>query len=283
MANFFKNFIDKNGFQPILTIILILVVIGFGFAFFFQNNSNSNLVQEVEVTRRITFDEAANRFLNEDFEVLTRGNLYVKDLSTQTVDPKTQTQSTPSPSVTQISLIENKYEDVFFLSSKSQIKKVDAKTFGINGSIFFNSKGELVFLDNVNKQYTIYKIPDDSEKKVVELFKGVDLTFKENLFPLTPLIQDYKEKKFNPIENTKVQNLYSGRWQHPVYTNNEVSTVAIQTDPNTGLFSAMFIASSNPPSQLYFDFRKVESLEGFDTIPEDYKSVPPVTEYKVKQ
>ncbi len=282
MKNFLQNFIKQFGFQPILTIVLIIIFLVFVFQFF-NKSTDTQLIRESELVKKVSFEDAANRFLNEDFEVFTRGVLYVKDNSFQTVSPETQLQSSPTRSITQISLVENKYEDVFFLSNKGDIIKVDAKTFGINGSIFFNKKSQLIFLDNVNKQFTAYKIPADSEANVVKLFEGIKYTFKENIFPLGPLVNDYKSKKFNPIENSSVPNIYSGKWQHPVYTSNEIVNIVLQTDPNTGMFNAMFITGTNPPSQLFFDFKKINSIEDYDQIPPEYKSIPVPSPYKEKE
>lgn len=280
MKDFFKNLFQQNGIQPILTVVLIIIIVFFAIQFI-QTGNNSNTKQEVEITKKVSLEDAANKFLADNYEIRTRGSLYVKDTTSQNVSPS-GVQSTPTPSITQISLVENKYDDVFFLVEKGKIIKVDAKTFGINGSIFFNKKGQLIFLDSVQKKYTLYKIPADTEKDAVALFEGIHQTFNNNILPLTSLIQDYKNKKFNPTESTTVPNVYSGKWQHPVYTNNEITTVVIQTDPNTGLFTGMAISGTNPPSQLYFEFTKQENIENYDVVPEGFQSVPVPVEYKSK-
>lgn len=277
----FGGFVRELGIQPILTVVLIIIILFFAI-YFFQSGNNNQAVQEVDLTKKLSFEDAVNNFLSNDYEVYTQGVLYVKSKESQ--DINTSVQSTPTPSVTQISLVENKYDDVFFLLQNGKVVKIDAKTFGINGSIFFNQKGNLVFLDNVQKQYTLYKVPADTEKDAVDLFAGVKAAMDQNIFPLTPLINDYKDKKFNPtLYSTAIPNIYTGKWQHPVYTNGEVVTIVIRTDPSSGVFNAMTISATNPPSEIYFDFRKKDNIDGFDNIPSNYKSIPVPVDYKTKE
>jgi len=281
--DFFKNVLKSGAFQPILTVILI----GFLLVFAFQlvqnrNNSASSSESQIrELTQKIKFEDAVNNYYGGKFNVLTNGSLFVRANNSALNVTNPSLSSSPTPSVTEVPIVENKYDNLFFVMDKGELKRIDAKSFGLNSSLFFNRKGEIVFLDNSSKKFTLYKVPADSEKDAVTLFSSTELAFKEKLFPLSALLKDYKDEKFNPVE--RAYNVYSGKWTNPVYTDSRMVDVVLQTDPLTGVFSAMFIASSNPPSTIYFDFRKVDSLENYDQIPADYQSVDVPKKYKTKE
>jgi hypothetical protein len=277
-----KDIFKRIGFQPILTVILILILILFTYQIFSTRQYN-DVIQQIDLVKRVSFDKAAQNFLNNDYEVFTRGALYVKDRRRQDINPNNQSQANPVPSVNTIQLIETKYEDVFFFVQKGKVIRVDAKSFGINGSLFFNRNGEIISLDNVEKLFTRYPVPAEDEKEALQLFAGVRETFESNIFPLTPLIKDYTEKKFNPIENFATPNIYTGKWQHPVYTGNEVFNVVIRIDSNREIFDAMIISGTEPASQLFFDFIKSENFENYDAIPADYKEVPVIKQYRARE
>lgn len=270
-----KKFFLENGIQPILSIVLIILIIFAIFRFSNKDNNNQNN-GEIALFKTTSFESAVNKFLNEDYIVYTRGNLYVKDSS---VTPTSEI--TPTPGILNVSLVKTSYDDNYFLSNKSKILKVDVKSFGTNNSTFFNSKGEIVFIDNIQKQYSIYPLPADNETEVKEFFESAKYLFDNNLFILTAVIRDYQDNKFFPVE-TSVQNIFSGKWSHPSYTNDEVVNINIQTDPNTGLFTSFSIGNTNPPTLIYFDFIKQDTLEGYDNINSSYTKIPIPREYKTK-
>lgn len=277
------NFFNPSIFQPILTVILIgfLLVLGFQLIQNRNKSSSTNESQIRELTQKISFEDAVNNYYNGKFNVLTNGSLFVRADNSALNLTNLSSSLSPTPSVTEISLVENKYDNLFFVVDKGELKRIDAKSYGLNSSLFFNRKGEIVFLDHSTKKFTLYKVPDDSENDAVTLFESTKLAFEEKLFPLSALLNDYKEQKFNPVE--RAFNVYSGKWINPIYTDNRMVDVVLQTDPLTGVFSAMFITSSNPPSTIYFDFRKVDSLENYDQIPEDYENIELPIKYKTKE
>jgi len=276
----FKNFFKSGAFQPVLTLVLIALMIVLAIQLLGNNNSKNNTTDEVrEISRRVSFEEAANNYFNGTYNVLTNGSLYVRDFSNTSITGTPQLTSTPS--VTDIPIVENKFDNIFFIMDKGSLKRVDAKSYGLNSSLFFNRKGEIVFMDNSNKQYTLYKVPADTEKDAVTLFSSTDLAFKQRLFPLSTLLSDYNDKKYNPVE--RAYNVYSGKWTNASFTDGKTVDVTIQTDPVSGVISAMSIASTNPPSVIYFEFRKLDSVSNYDDIPSDFKSLPVPADYKAKE
>lgn len=274
--DFLKNIFKSGAFQPILTVILVGLMVVLVIQVLGNNSNKKDDSSVQQISREVTFTEAADNYFNGSYNVLTTGSLYVKDLNVTATPSLVST-----PSITQIPLIENKFDGIFFIIDKGTLKRFDTATQGVNSSMFFNRKGEIVYLDNSNKLYTLYKVPADTEKDAVTLFSSTDYAFKQRLFPLTPLMNDYKSKKFLPIE--RAYNVYSGKWSNPVFTDGKTVDITLETDPLTGVFSAMSIASTNPPSIIYFDFRKADNINNYDEIPGDYKSVPPPSDYKTKE
>lgn len=277
MFSFLKNFLSSGALQPILTIVLIIGFILIGGQVFESQNKNLERVRIID--REVSFDEAVNNLLNGNYEVYTSGSLFVQTDQTEILK-RNENKSTPTPSVTTISVVENKYDDILFTIERNSLRKIDTKSVDLDATLFINRKGEIVYIDNILRKYTLYKIPAESEKEAVALFEGMRQLFEDQLFPFTPLIQDYKNKRFNPIK--RAYNIYSGKWQHPVYTNNKLEDVILETDPTTGLFKSMAITATKPPSIIYFDFRKIESIENYDQIPSDFEAVPVPKPYKTK-
>lgn len=276
MKDKIKNFFLAGAIQPILTIVLVILLVVLIFQYVNKNTTSNNGAVEKEIGQTVTFDSATEKFLNGNYDVYSRGSLYVKESTNASLDPS---KTTPTPSVTQVNLIENKYDGMIFLLSNGKVKKLDIRAYGQNESLFFNKKGEIVFLNNTNKSYTTYPIPDDSETSIVKLFEGTNGVLQQS-FPLQPLIQDYKNGLFNPIE--RAENIYSGQWKSALFTNDEVAEVVIQTDSVTGLFKSFNITNTQPPSQISFEFRNRSDIENYDQIPADYKGVEIPTKYKTK-
>lgn len=264
--------------QPILTVILIVLVAALIFQFFKgrgTGQSNDGTLRQID--RVVTFDEAAKAFFNNSYEVQTRGALIVKDRSTKPSSTPTPT----SPTTITIPAVENKYNDMAYFLDKGDVKRLDFKTYGSNESIFFDKQGNIIYLSNTGKAYTKYPIPADSETSAL-----IEFTAKKELlkitFPFVSLLKDYQDKKFNPIE--RARNLYSGKWQHPLFTSDEVVNVFIETDAQTGLFSSFIVHHSFATtfSEIYFDFRPYDNTQALDLIPEGYKEVPVQVKYKIK-
>jgi hypothetical protein len=274
--------VASKAFQPILTVVLVLLLVVLAVQLLRPGQNNNNADEVRELSRKVSFNEASSSFWDGNYEVYTTGSLYVReDTSLQGLaTTPTPLVSTPTPSVIDIPIIENKFDGMFFIIEKGVLKRIDTKQAGINASLFFNKKGEIVFMDHANKKYTIYKVPADSEQNAVQLFENTKLAFADRLFPFSPLLNDAKERKFAPTE--RAYNVYTGKWTNPVYTQGKTVDVSIQTDPVSGLFNSMYIASTNPPSNLSFDFRKLDSIENYDSIPEGYEAIDVPVPYKTK-
>lgn len=281
MSNKVTQILFSRGLQPVITIVLLVGFIVLGSQYFFSQN-NRELDQVTELTQKVTFDDAVKKIENSSYEVYTRGSLYIPEGTSisdlQDGVPKSQT--TPTPSVTTITLVENKYDDLFFTLEKNKVQKIDIRSLNTDASLLINKKGEIVYIDNVKRTYTLYKNPADDEKNAIQLFTGMRNLFSDQIFPFTSLIEDYRAKKYNPVE--RAYNIYSGKWQHPVYTNGRVVDTIVETDPTNGLFRSIAFTSTNPPSIIYFDFRNIDSTEGYDSIPDNYQSVPVPNPYKTK-
>lgn len=272
---------SSNLVQPILTIVLIALIVFFVFKSlpgdtFKKDNSYK------QVTRDVSFSEAADNFLNSSFQVYTRGSLLVKSsntTSTKNIDPSKQNTSSPS---NQVQVTENKYDDLFFYVDKSAVKRIDLKSYTQNESLFFNEKKEIVFVSNSTKSYTLYPVPGEDQKDAKLLFDSTNQIMQQ-LFPLVPLIQDYKQEKFNPV--LRSYNLYSGKWQHPLFTSGEVVDVILETDPISGLFRSFNVSHSfiTTPSSIFFDFKKYDINSALYATPSDYKSLPVDAKYLSKK
>jgi hypothetical protein len=273
------KFNRSNIIQPILTVVLIallgFLVYRFGFS---KNQNGSDGTTLRQVNRKVSLDQAISKYLDNSYEIYTRGVLFVKNAQdTNGVNPE---KATVTPSA-QVAVTQNEY-NYFFYTDKGTIHRLDYKNLGKNESLFKDSKGNLVFVDNVSKSYTVYPLPDESETKVVEFFKGTDQVLQET-FPLTALIKDYKAKKFNPVEEST--NTFVGKWQHQLFTSNEVVTVIIQTDPSNELFRKMRIVHGfiQTPSDLSFDFIKTDNVKELNIIPAGYTEIALKSDYKKKQ
>jgi hypothetical protein len=250
----------SNLVQPILTVVLI------------------GLLIVLVVYRKVSFDEASKKFETGSYEIYTRGSLLVKKIPTATqVDPS-QKQSTTEKTV---EFEENPYNNLFFYTNSGQVKRLDVKTNGEDVTYFHTPKNEVVIMNVPTKTYTVYPVPDDSEKKAIEVFNGINNVI-QSTFPLIPLLKEYREGKFNPVE--KSQNLYTGQWQHPLFTSGEVLDVFIETDTDTGLFKSFNVTQNvqAPASRIFFDFKVLENPTNIYNIPTGYTEVPVKTPYKPK-
>jgi hypothetical protein len=282
VTDVFKN---AKVFQPILTLVLVGLLLVMIFQFAGNDTSNSpNDPEYKEVYRAVTFDEAARKYLAGSFEVFTRGSV----ISRSGEIPLTQIKSEPNATTTPTTSVtpkpdayENSYDDLFFYIDKNSVKRLDVKSYGQNASIFVNGKGEIMYLDNSARAYTMYPLPDDSETKVklwYEAYKGAVQMF----FPFTSLMKDYQDGKFNPVE--RATNVYSGKWKHDFFTSGDVVDVILQTEPETGLFRSFTVASSATPTPttIYFDFKSYDAAATLTTVPEGYTAVELKVKYKVK-
>ncbi|BDQ05015.1 MAG: hypothetical protein KatS3mg084_0533 [Candidatus Dojkabacteria bacterium] len=279
MLKAFNNLLASKVLQPILTIVLVITI---AWALFQFTNTPENQREQVRILEReVTFDEAVNNLLNNTYEVYTSGSLFVKANITSSIGPDTQGNlNSPNPSVVDIPVIENKYDDILFTVQRNKVIRIDTKNQGSDETLLINRKGEIIYMNNLLKKYMVYEIPADSDKDAVSLFVALNSLFREQIFPFTPLLNDYKDKKFHPVR--RAYNVYSGKWRHKVYTSDELKEVIIETDPITGVFKSIAIASSNPPSVIYFDFRKLDDVDHYDKIEDDFEQVPVPKPYKTK-
>ncbi len=279
MFNSLKNFLGSTGLQPVLTIVLVVAIVLVLFQF---SNAQDNQLEQVRVIdREVTFEEAVNNLLNNTYEVYTSGTLFVKaNMQSQITQSIQSPTNNPIPSVIEIQVVENRYDDILFTIQKNNVIRIDTKNQYVDETLLINRNGEIVYANNLLKKYMVYKVPDDSEKDAVSLFMSLNNLFKEQVFPFTPLINDYKERKFNPVK--RAYNVYSGKWRHPVYTNDELKEIVVETDSTSGVFKSIAIANSNPPSVIYFDFRKLDNLDNYDVIGEDFEQIQIPRPYKTK-
>lgn len=269
----FKSIIKSSSIQPILTVILVGVLAVLIFQFSSKSNKPSETLKEI--AREVSFEEASNKFLTSSLQVYTRGSVFSKGkdevLPTPTEDPENPVTQTPipTPTNTKIQIAENKYNDIFFLIQNSAVKRIDTDSFGKSDSRFFNDKSELVLLNNTDKIYKTYASPSPDDKDNSILYRSTQELFNE-FFPLIPLLKEYKEGKFNPVERS--YNLYSGKWQHPFFTSGEVTDVFLETDPTSGIFRSITIVHTftKTQSRIFFDFKQKEINLDTYKIPQGY-------------
>lgn len=267
----FRTIIKSKYGQSLLTLLLVGAIV-FVLVKFAGNNDGDSSVKEI--ARQVTFDEAADKFLNNSYQIYTRGSLFVK--AAEATPTPSSTDATPTPISTQtIKISETKYNDLFFYSQNSQIKRIDRTTYDRNTSRYFLENGNLVFLDNINKLYAEYVKPTDENLQDRLIFESTQQLISE-FFPLGPLINEYKAGKFTPVE--RAYNLYSGKWQHSFFTSGEVVEIFLETDPTSGLFRSLSIVHEFSTSQtrIFFDFKEKAFTPELISIPEGYRKVESV-------
>lgn len=282
---FFKFFSKASIIQPILSLILIGVLVVLVVQFFIGKRSDANDTSLRQLTRKVTLDEAVNKYMGNSYESYTQGSLIVKNSKnfSSEADKSIDPQKASEPSPTSVNATENKYDDMFFTLDKGQIKKLDLRSYGQNETLFFNEKGEIVFQSNSDKTYSIYPIPAEGEKDAQLLFDSTK-QLMQDLYPLGALIRDYKAGKFNPVE--RAVNVYSGKWQHPLFTSGEIVDVFVELNPVNGLFTSFSVVHSftSTPSRIFFDFKPLtQDLNSILKVPGDYKQVELKTKYKAKE
>jgi hypothetical protein len=267
MFDFFKK---PNIMQGVLTLVLIGLLAFLAFSFFSNKDSDPSQLQQV--TRTITFEEAATKYLNGSYEVYTRGSLLIKKQNITNFAPNGAPLSTVTPS--SVEVVQNQYNDIFFYLDKGNLRRINYTSFGQNFSLIVNEQDQIVTLDNKSKTYFNYSEPKDDKEKLV--YFGQKEVLK-NLLPLVPLLEDYRNGKFIPAQ--RANNLYSGKWQHPLFTNGEIVDITIQLDFVTGLFRVMTIPQpyTTNPSEIFFDFREQTNINDLMKIPADYTPFAPVT------
>jgi hypothetical protein len=265
--------------QPILSVVLILMLVLLIFQFVDSRNGAKDSASLRQLSRKVTFDDAVNKYLSGTYESYTRGSLLVKNASLQSTESINPQNNSTQP--TSVTATENKFDDLFFIIDKGNIRKLDLKTFGQNESLFFNDKGEIVFLSNTDKSYSVYPVPAEGEKDAELLFTSTK-QMMQDLYPLVAVIRDYKDGKFNPVE--RAANIYSGKWQHVLFTSNEIVDVYLETNPTNGLFTSITITHqfTSSPSAIYFDFKDTKDMSSALQVPSGYKNVELKTKYKAK-
>lgn len=280
LFSFFRT--GKSGLiQPLLTavlgILLVVLVIQF-----FAGRSKSNEADIRQIARKVSFDEAVETFQNGTFQIYTRGALIVKnDVSTPSLQNKSVDPLKKEATEKSINATETKYDDLFFFTEKGKTVRVDYNTYGQRESVFYDKKDGVVFQSNTLRSYTTYPVPSDDEKDAALYFSSLKQIISDVL-PFNLLIEDYKAGKFTPYE--VANNLYSGKWQHPLFTSNEVVDVLLQTDGDQGYFRSFSVAHAfvTVPSTIYFDFKPTEIKDSLRTVAEGYKEVERQNKYKSK-
>lgn len=275
-----------SSIQPILTLVLVglLLLLVFRSSLFSSRDNDSTSSEYREVSRKVTFDEAKELYYEKNYKINTKGNLLVENQNetepsdTKSINPERKDNSPGNV----VNAVENRYDDMFFYTINGHVKRFDVITYGQNESLFLAQNGSIVYVSNTANAYSRYPVPAEDQKEAVQFFNSTRSTLKE-ILPLSPLLQDYANGTFTPIERDV--NLYSGKWKHSLFTSNEVVDVYLQTDPVSGMFRSINIVHSfvPQPSAIYFDYVELETLDSIDSIPDEYKEVEAEIKYSPKQ
>lgn len=262
--------------QPILTAILIGLLI-FA-AMRFGSGKNSEDKTQVQIQTQATFDQAANKFLNGNYQIATSGELFIRNSQSEITGVSVTTVN--GDPVKQVNTLA--YNDTYFFTTNGILKRIDFEQIGSNTSAIFMENNDIAYLANVTDTYTLIPEPDPSETNAAAAFVAAQRTLYEML-PLIPLIQDYQKGNFVPTMISP--NIYSGKWQHPQYTSSDFTDILISVDPISGHFATIRFAHNfyNKASEINFIFKPMDNFEEITRIPEGYidETQPPT--YKVKE
>lgn len=255
-----------NWLQPLLTIGLLagIFLLLFRGPFIDLNNTDTIRILDSEVN----FGDVVKLFLTNTYEVVTKGSIYVKSKDANS---------------DKLKLIENRYDDLFFIIHEGRIKRINMKTVGIDISLYLDNQNDsLVELNHASKEYRVYSFnsQNNQENKVQNNNVNNNLhetyllllrySFSE-ILPLMPLVEDYRTGKIHPMKRSK--NVYTIKWRHSTFTSDEACEVVISLESKNSTFKSISITNTTPPSVLYFDFRSIDSLESYLNIPQDYTKV----------
>jgi len=269
-----KKLLKPNILQPILTAVLIgalaLLIFKFGSGANKSDSTSQNTLQEV--TKKVSFQDAADKFMNNSYQVYTQGSLIVKGGTSNVFSFNQNPTTTPVASPSPQAAAANSYDNLFFYLDKGEIFRIDYTTYGLDSTLMINDKNEIVAMDNRNKTYAVYPVPTQDNKQASLVYYSYESILK-NLFPFKQLISDYQANKFVPTERDL--NLYSCQWKNSLFTSGETVTVTIETDPATGVFKSFSAphSFSTVPTNISFDFRSNNLTQKLKTPPSDYKQI----------
>ena len=256
---------DKSLFKGLLwrSVLTVFLIAGLGYILFggLEVRSSPETRERTRLlTKEVEFSEVIDNFLSKDYEVLTRGSLYVKDFSSGNNKGK---------------IIENLYDNIFFVFEKGNLRRINYKDGSYDLSFYVLDDGKFVVLDHTLKQYLIYGTSDDKTEgeEGYNLAELVRYFFNNEIFPIVSIVADFKDGKFNPIKRSL--NVYSGQWRHNIFTSNEVCEVVLAVEHSNSTIKSISFSNTQPPSVIYFDFREIDFDDALLNIPSDYEKIPP--------
>lgn len=273
--------------QPVFTLIILGII---GFLVF--NMFSGGQAQEQKVIKEIykifTFDEMVQNMTTGKLQILTNGVIYfytdqANTPQSQDVSPTnlsvTNSQITNTPTPTKPTTIERKLDNHYFYTENGNLIRVEDRNFGANNTIFVDKDGSVVVASGLTGKYIRYPEPaDDESEEIKSIFSGMK-NFITSIFPIGALIDDYKNEKFFPVE--RANNIFSGKWRHPLFTSDKVLDVIISIDGATGFVDTMKIATV-PETSIKFQVRKLTENHDLYFLPQGYKEQELDYKYRTK-
>lgn len=266
--------------QPILTIVLIVLVgfliyRDFGGDFFKTEENNSS--EKVEL-KEVDFETIYQNYLENNFEIYTRGYFLAEAIQEPNKNFSQDPAITSTPEIDKnIEFIRQSYDNHFFYVEKGKVIRLNKNEVGSSTGIISLSPAEVYLVSDDKASYIECKpsgeeITNLSTEDFNELCLATYETVQD-IFPLSSLLIDYKDGKFNPIK--KATNVYEGLWSHPKFTEGQSRSIIIQLDGSTQTIKRIRILSRIPEvySEVTFDFKVKEDLNSYKTIPEGYKKI----------
>ncbi len=273
--------------QPLVTLIIVGLI---GFLVFNMFTGGQEQEQRVikEIYKIFTFDEMVQNMTTGKLQILTNGVIYfytdnnsasAQTANTQNTSTVTLTQVQSTPSQNKDTLIERKLDNHYFYIDNGKLIRVEDRNFGANNTIFIDRDGSVVVASGLTGKYIRYPEPaDDESDEIKSIFFGVK-NFVTSIYPIGALIDDYKNERFFPVE--RANNIFSGKWRHPLFTSDKVLNIIISIDGATGFVDTMKIATV-PETSITFQVRKLTENHDLYFLPQGYKEQELDYKYRTK-
>ncbi|MCX8034758.1 MAG: hypothetical protein N3A71_00505 [Candidatus Dojkabacteria bacterium] len=291
MKKYIRKRILRIKYTDLIQPLFTLVILGFiGFLIFNMFGESQTREQKVikEIYKIFTFDEMVQNMTSGKLQILTNGVIYFYTDNTSSIDTPnaspstlsiTNTTTTNTPTPTKTTTVERKLDNHYFYTEKGNLIRVEDRNFGANNTIFVDKDGSVVVASGLTGKYIRYPEPaDDESDEIKSIFLGMR-NFITSIYPIGALINDYKNEKFFPVE--RANNIFSGKWRHPLFTSDKVLDVIISVDGATGFVDTIKIATV-PETSITLQVRTLNENYDFYFLPQGYKEQELDYKYRTK-